>query len=206
MVRDDRATPGRRERRRLEIRARVLEAATTLFEEQGYDETPVSQICDRADIAYGTFFNHFPEKQDVLRMMAEQAITSVEEKLEELAKRDGSLEDHLVAFFENAAREYETDDRARRDLLGKIHAIAFTESPEDRDHRYHAAFERYLEESIARGRVRDDVPIETLTDVVASVVSSLSLSWVHFHDFPLHERAAAAARFLAESLEPRSER
>ena len=58
---------GRRERRRLEVRARVLEAAWDLFERQGYDATTVAQISDRADIAYGTFFNHFSEKHEVLR-------------------------------------------------------------------------------------------------------------------------------------------
>ena len=203
MTHDPQTTPGRRERRRLEIRGRVLEAARALFEERGYDETTVSQICDRADIAYGTFFNHFPEKRDVLRVMAERAVAMVEEKLEALAKQEGTIEEHLLAFFDNEVQEYKTDDRRLRNLLGKIHAIAYTESPEDRDRRYHSAFERYIEESVACGRVRDDVPIETLADVVASVVSSLSLSWVHFPDFPIQQRSAAAARLLAESLKPR---
>ena len=202
METDVAAPIGRRERRRLEVRARVLEAAVELFEERGYDATTVANICERADIAYGTFFNHFPEKRDVLRMLADRAVETVEENLETLAKQDGSIEEHLVQLFEGAAQEYETSDRLHRDLLGKIHSIAYTESPEDKDRRYHSAFERYIAESVARGRVRDDVPVETLADVVASMVSSLSLSWVHFEDFPIRERSAAAAHFLAESLRP----
>ena len=88
--------PSRRERRRLEVRARVLDAAWELFESQGYDTTTVAEICKRADIAYGTFFNHFTEKQDVLRMMADQAISRLEEMLEDLAKQEGSIEEHLA--------------------------------------------------------------------------------------------------------------
>ena len=206
MESEERSPLGRRERRRLEVRARVLEAATALFEERGYDATTVSDICERADIAYGTFFNHFPEKQDVLRRMAERAVDGIAEALEQLAKQPGTIEDQLIVLFEGAAQEYDTDDRLRRDLLGKIHAIAYTESPEDSDRRYHSAFERYIAESVARGRVRDDVPVETLADVLASMVSSLSLSWVHFEDFPIRERSAAAARFLAESLKPKKDR
>ena len=201
---DAEAPIGRRERRRLEVRARVLEAATALFEERGYDATTVADICEGADIAYGTFFNHFPGKSDVLRLMAERAIDSVAERLEELAKEGGTIEKQLVALFEGQAEEYATDDPARRDLLGKIHAIAYTDSPADSDRRYHSAFEGYIGELVAQGRVRDDVPIETLADVVASMVSSLSLSWVHFEDFPMRERSAAAARFLADSLKPRA--
>lgn len=197
---------GRRERRRLEVRARVLEAAWTLFEEQGYDATTVAQICERADIAYGTFFNHFSEKHEVLRMMADRVMTALEEKLEDLAKQKGTIEDHLILLFEGTVLEHENDERLRRDLLGRIYSIAYAESPEDRDRRYHAAFERYMEESVVRGRVRNDTPIETLADIVASMVGSFSLSWVHFEDFPIHQRSRDAARLLAESLKPKPHR
>jgi TetR/AcrR family transcriptional regulator, cholesterol catabolism regulator len=195
--------PGRRERRRLEVRARVLEAGWFLFEERGYDTTTVAEICERADIAYGTFFNHFSEKYEVLRIMADQAIGLLEGRLEDLAKEDGTIEEHLVILFEGTVREHDDDERIGRDLLGRIYSIAYAESPEDRDRRYHAAFERYMEESVARGRVRDDAPIETLAEIVASLVGSFVLSWVHFEDFPIHERARSAARVLAESLRPR---
>ena len=182
----------------------MLEASWALFEEQGYDDTPVAQICERADIAYGTFFNHFSGKQEVLRMMADGVMTALEEKLEELSKQQGTIEDHLVLLLEGNVREHESDERLRRDLLGRIYSIAYAEAPEDRDRRYHAAFERYIEESVARGRVRDDTSIETLADIVASVVGSFSLSRVHFEDFPIRKRARDAARLLADSLEPRS--
>lgn len=205
MESEENAPLGRRERRRLEVRARVLEAATGLFDERGYDATTVADICERADIAYGTFFNHFPEKRDVLRLLADRAVEGIEERLEELAKRDDTIERHLILLFEGAAAEFESADRLHRDLLGKIHAIAYTESAENSDRRYHSAFERYVAESVARGRVRSDVPVETLADALASMVSSLSLSWVHFEDFPIRERSAAAARFLADSLKPRED-
>jgi len=194
--------PSRRERRRLEVRARVLDAAWELFESQGYDATTVAEICKHADIAYGTFFNHFSEKQEVLRMMADQAISRVAETLEALAKQDGTIEEHLVELFEGPGQEQENDTKFRRDLLGRIYSIAYSESPEDSDRRYHAAFERYMEESVARGRVRDDAPIETLADIAASLLGSIALSWVHFEDFPIQERARSVARLISESLRP----
>ena len=65
--------PTRRERRRTEVRDRILDAARVLFDERGYDDTKVSDICERADLAYGTFFNHFGEKRELLRSMAEES-------------------------------------------------------------------------------------------------------------------------------------
>ncbi len=194
--------PSRRERRRLEVRARVLDAARDLFESQGYDATTVAQICERADIAYGTFFNHYSEKQAILRMMADQAISQVEEMLETLSKAKGTIEEHLISLLESPGQEQDNDQQFRRDLLGRIYSIAYSESPEDSDRRYHAAFERYMQESVIQGRVRDDAPIEALADIAASQLGSMALSWVHFEDFPIHDRARSVAALLAECLKP----
>lgn len=45
---------------------RLVEAALDLFEEQGYDETTVAQIAERAGLTKSTFFRHFPDKREVL--------------------------------------------------------------------------------------------------------------------------------------------
>ncbi|MFP8874097.1 MAG: TetR family transcriptional regulator [Myxococcota bacterium] len=58
---------GRRERRKLETRARIVAAATELFVEKGFPATKVAEICARVDIAHKTFFNYFPSKQHLLR-------------------------------------------------------------------------------------------------------------------------------------------
>lgn len=198
--------PSRRERRKLEVRARVLDAAWELFETQGFDATPVALLCEKADIAYGTFFNHFSEKQEVLRMMADQAISKLEELLESLSKEDGTIEEHLVRLLESPGQVEDSEKAFGRDLLGRIYTIAYAESPEDNDRRYHAAFERYIEESVARGRVRDDVPVESLAVVAASLLGTMALGYVHFEDFPIEERAASVASLLAESMQPEPSR
>jgi hypothetical protein len=38
--------------------------------------------------------------------------------------------------------------------------------------------------------------------MAASLMGSMALSWVHFEDFPIAERAATVAGLLAESLRP----
>jgi AcrR family transcriptional regulator len=42
-------------------RNRLVETALELFVEQGYDATPVSQILERAGMARGALYHHFPE-------------------------------------------------------------------------------------------------------------------------------------------------
>src|ERR1700710_2369342 len=47
-------------------RERLVVAAVDLFTEQGYDETTVAQIAERAGVTRSTFFRHFSDKRELL--------------------------------------------------------------------------------------------------------------------------------------------
>jgi AcrR family transcriptional regulator len=49
-----------------EARLRLVRAALDLFTEQGYDNTTVVQIAERAGLTKSTFFRHFTDKREVL--------------------------------------------------------------------------------------------------------------------------------------------
>jgi AcrR family transcriptional regulator len=47
-------------------RERLVVAAVDLFTEQGYDDTTVTEIAERAGVTKSTFFRYFPDKRDIL--------------------------------------------------------------------------------------------------------------------------------------------
>jgi AcrR family transcriptional regulator len=49
-----------------DARQRLVAAALHLFSEQGYDDTTVAEIVDRAGLTKSTFFRHFPDKRELL--------------------------------------------------------------------------------------------------------------------------------------------
>jgi AcrR family transcriptional regulator len=49
------------------MRGRLLSAALDLFAAQGFAETTIDQIAERADVARQTVLNHFPYKTDFAR-------------------------------------------------------------------------------------------------------------------------------------------
>ena len=47
-------------------RQRLVVAALGLFAEQGYDDTTIAQISERAGLTRSTFFRHFADKREIL--------------------------------------------------------------------------------------------------------------------------------------------
>ena len=192
--------PSRRERRRVEVRDRIVESALLLFESQGYEATTVAEIVRRADIAYGTFFNHLPSKLHLLREVADHSMRDLFENLEEIRKQPGDFAEHLVLLFESSADRTLEKGPQMRELISAMMALAFPETAGNDDRRIRLAFGQLLEDGARRGEVREDVDFETLLEVVVGAWYSMFFSWVHFDDYPLRERATKAARFLAQTL------
>jgi AcrR family transcriptional regulator len=58
--------PGKRELKRQETRARIVDAAADLFAERGFDAVSVMEIAKRAGVVEKTVFNHFPVKEGLV--------------------------------------------------------------------------------------------------------------------------------------------
>jgi len=65
-------------------RNEIITAAHALFAEQGYHGTSMRQIADRAGIALGGIYNHFPGKEDIFKHIIIQyhPITEILPKLD----------------------------------------------------------------------------------------------------------------------------
>src|SRR5579864_8696132 len=89
------ASPGRRERRRVETREKLFRVAMRLFAERGFFETTTEDITDAADVGQGTFFNYFPTKQHVLTVLSEKQLEKVRAAQEEAEAGHNSMRDVL---------------------------------------------------------------------------------------------------------------
>jgi AcrR family transcriptional regulator len=64
-------TAGRRERTKAANRAALLDAALDAFGELGYEGAAVRDIVRRTDLASGTFYNYFADKDEVFRAVVD---------------------------------------------------------------------------------------------------------------------------------------
>ena len=64
---DDSQILSRTERRKMKTRESIREAAARLFRSKGVNDVTVGEICELADLATKTFFNHYSSKDDLVR-------------------------------------------------------------------------------------------------------------------------------------------
>jgi AcrR family transcriptional regulator len=57
---------GLRERKKQQTRRRIASAALELFAERGFDNVPVAQVAQAADVSEATVFNYFRTKEDLV--------------------------------------------------------------------------------------------------------------------------------------------
>lgn len=96
-------------RKKEDKRNRLLDAANHLFIEHGVSSTTISEICDEAGIAKGTFYLYFKDKEDILRALTKRIsltilkITYQKVKTETVGFVDKLvlMADYLLDLFKN---------------------------------------------------------------------------------------------------------
>jgi AcrR family transcriptional regulator len=83
-------------------RERLVLAAVDLFAEQGYDDTTVAQIAERAGVTKSTFFRHFPDKRELLAAGQDTLSRLLAEGITE-APADATPLDAVAAGLERAS-------------------------------------------------------------------------------------------------------
>jgi AcrR family transcriptional regulator len=152
-------------------------------------------------VAHKTFFNHFASKGQLLRALAEEASGQLLADIETARKAGRDTRERLAHFFEGVAASAARAGPLRRELLTElIHAIHESGTEPDQARRLHAAFGALVQDGLGAGDVKRSFASETLTEMLMGAYYALMFNWANLDGYPIHERARAAARFLADAI------
>lgn len=120
------APAGRRERTKAQNRAAILAAGREVFAELGYDAASVRDVIRRTDLASGTFYNYFPDKESVFQALLDDSTRELRRRVQRARHEAATLEafvgDAFLAFFSFLA-----EDRTMLAFMsrnaGTIHAL-----------------------------------------------------------------------------------
>ncbi len=191
----------RRERRRREVHQRIIDAAVELFDTRGVEDTRIDDICERADLAQKTFFNHFPTKQHLFREIAQAFIGNVCTLVEEARKQPASTCERLTQVFLRAGDVARHRGPRHRELVQEVMRLSAAEAIE----QPHVgglpeAFQALLIDGLETGDVTRRQSPAFLAQMIVSVLQGLVLSWAHDEDYSIEEHLEEAASFLCRAI------
>ena len=196
------AVEGRRERKKRELRGRIYETARQLFLEHGFEATTVAQIAEAADVAQGTFFNHFPSKQAVLAELTSEVSGYLQSMVDEQLLRPVSALDRITGFADCVAKELAQARGVARDVL--LEVMRNSARPGEAYPylaRVHGPFTAILREGQAKGDVRADLDAAFLAEMVVGALNLGVTNWLVDPGYPLEERLLQTAAFIRGAIQ-----
>jgi AcrR family transcriptional regulator len=160
--------------RRAATRSAILEAAAKLFRKRGFNEVAVEDITASADVAKGTFYQHFNSKNEILLALMHcheaAALQAVEDKL---AAGVPPLELGRGLAL-GMAQSFEKD----RKMAGQAVALAMAQPPKAGGPSLRAAFARIFAEAQRLREIRTDVDSYELALMLMGAMLPQILLWI----------------------------
>ena len=189
-------TVNRTERRKREVREKILVAAFELFLRQGISATTIEEICERADVANRTFFNHFTTRQDMIRALAERRLVNLHDVV--FDRGDEAIPARLVGVFDEIATALVESGDTYREMIGEM--LAASGYGIQRGFNLHETFVELVKEGVSRGEVAARHDPETLADIIVGALSGGILNWTTDRTYSLPTNLHNLGVALAELL------
>lgn len=106
---------GRRERKTLETRDRILQCAVSLFATRGYESTTIEDIGECADVSRATVINYFARKEDLVLAWFERRRAELAESMAEGPEESGTP--RLRRGLRTIAHLFEDDPATSRAMV-----------------------------------------------------------------------------------------
>jgi TetR/AcrR family transcriptional regulator, cholesterol catabolism regulator len=198
--------PNRHAKRLAATRAQILEAAAALIAERGFEAATVEEITTRADVAKGTFYYHFPAKEDVAVALARDTLARDAEKI----RFDLDAGVSPLKVLRNTLREGANWIEAHPELsrVAVLHALrSGTDRLDDIQGQTHTRtiIQWIVIAAQAAGELRADVPLEVLLSLLTGAYLHTVCLWLFAGaGFPLADRLLKClALFLEGAQTPR---
>jgi AcrR family transcriptional regulator len=175
---------------------RILDAATALAADGGYDAVQMRDVAARAEVALGTLYRHYSSKDQLLLAALAQQASTLRERLDTRPPRGDTAADRVADVLRRASRALERQPQVIQAMLA---AMASTdEAGIEIKHDINATLRAIIGDAID-GEQRPDV------DAVMEVLFSVWFAELTFwssgvpRDLSMGDSLARAASLLLDS-------
>jgi len=167
----------RRAERKAETRERIVRAALKYFVEQGYKETSIAKIAERAGVSDGAMYNHFKNKDALASTLFDEGWNGIGMGMRRCAREQRRLSGKILSIVEYVFRRYD-EDPLLVTYVFRFRHIHLTELPASRGNPY-TVFRLIIADAARRGEIPSgDLEIKTslIVGAIVQAVDSAILS------------------------------
>ena len=114
------AAEGKRAQNRTRRRAQVIDAASALAADGGYEAVQMRDVADRAGVALGTLYRYFPSKDQLLVATLVESASTLRDRLSAKPPRGDTVADRIVDILRRANRYLERQPRLTAAMVAAL--------------------------------------------------------------------------------------
>lgn len=178
-------------------KVRLVDAAVDLFLEQGYENTSVAEIAERAGLAKSSFFRHFPDKREVL-LAGQDMLSQLLADGIAAAPPEATPMEAVTAGVAACAEVFVSERRAFAVKLRSV--VAGNPELQEREALKRARFTEAMTNALRQRGV--DAPLATVAAELGAL--AFRLSWERWTDAPDDQSFEQIARATVAELQAAS--
>jgi len=196
------------EKRKLDRRQQILDAAVEVFAGKGFHKSRVADVARAADVADGTIYLYFKSKDDILISIFEQTMGDMIEQAEAvLADLSDPLEKlaRLARFHLENVEQHKSVAKVLQVEL-RLSNTFMKEYKPVRLKQYMDVIGRVIEEGIAGGVIRSDVSSVIVRRAFFGALDEIAMQWILTPGarYGLKESAEQIARVFVRGIQVNS--
>lgn len=183
-------------------RQRILDAATEVFSEKGYHGAAVDDIVKASHTSKGSFYFHFPSKQDIFFSLVDRFIVSLAQSAEKAIDQERGALAKVNAALETVFNTFSRHRSLAKILL--VGGVGLGKAFDERLLAIHARFasliKEHLDDAVAEGSIP---PLNTEITAYAwlGAVNEVIVRWLYTgQPDPLEETLDALRELLLRSI------
>ncbi|MCK2036086.1 TetR/AcrR family transcriptional regulator [Microbacterium sp. SSW1-49] len=169
---DDSPAPARRGRPGYD-REQVLRVAVTVFNEQGYDATSISDLAAKLGLTKSALYHHFESKSAILALALDDALDALEAVVDEAEAAHTEASERLRSIVRGAVRVL-TAKLPSVTLLLRVRGNSEVElAALDRRRVFDQRVTAIVREAQREGLIRDDISAAVATRLLFGMINSV---------------------------------
>ena len=157
----------------------IAKAAIKIFASKGYHPSRTVDISQEAGVAYGTLYQHFDSKEDILLHIFRQSWENIVEAVKRVAGKDIAPEDKIHAVIDMIFRSYQNNPDLMKVLIIEVPRLTHFYSSDSQE-LYNKLFIHLAEifdEGRRSGQFREDISPMIASFIAYGAIDTTIRQW-----------------------------